>query len=107
MLKDLDMNTLLAQLNGLDLSESMKKINALRKGSQNENTVKEIQQTFMPQLRNQSAPKQAHMDQNLNLLLAITPFLSEKRQRKMDTYLKPLNMMFFFKQYARIKEEIK
>ncbi|NLN06992.1 MAG: hypothetical protein GX167_05165 [Firmicutes bacterium] len=45
-----------------------------------------------------------HVDPGINLLLAITPFLSESKRSKVETLLKPLNVLFFLRQFLAMAD---
>ncbi|NLM45817.1 MAG: hypothetical protein GX200_03330 [Firmicutes bacterium] len=46
----------------------------------------------------------SHVDPGINLLLAITPFLSAGKRSKVETLLKPLNILFFLRQFLAMAE---
>ncbi|HHX75252.1 MAG TPA: hypothetical protein GX699_10160 [Firmicutes bacterium] len=45
-----------------------------------------------------------HADPRINLLLAITPFLSTEKRSKVEALIKPLNVMFFLRHFLALTD---
>ena len=107
MKNNLDVSALLAKLNNGELAENINRLSRLLNTTETNETendggsaaAEKSSVTF------KSSTYIINYDPNINLLIAITPFLSERKRNKAEMLLKPLNLLYFLRQFNSIAEQ--
>ncbi|MEW6624279.1 MAG: hypothetical protein AB1420_14315 [Bacillota bacterium] len=103
----LDYNKLLSMLNSDDLLENISRLSQVL-GSKGQGEQLRGMINSMIEKRSREAEevsqKMSHVDPTINLLLALKPFLSEKKQAVMEQYVKGLNVSFFVRELGKFNK---
>ena len=103
--KKFDIDQILPMLNSDDIMENISRLALLMGSPEKGESVKNMIGGILNQ-KNQNIEnvntKMEHVDPAINLLLAITPYLSENRRRVLGEYMKVLNMSFFMQELKKM-----
>lgn len=97
MSDNLDLKRMLSVLNSNDLMENISRLGQLMGNPEQGDKIKNLVNTLINEKVNEVYSVRAqskHIDPAINLLMAIKPFLSHKKQAKLDQYLKTMNTTY-------------
>ncbi|HZK24419.1 MAG TPA: hypothetical protein VFC74_03405 [Oscillospiraceae bacterium] len=109
MINNLDVGALLAKLNNGELTENINRLSQLLNAPETDENEEQAISASITDNAADPLNKEAyvnHHDPRINLLIAITPFLSTAKRNKAEMLLKPLNLLYFLRQFDSLAEQV-